>query len=149
MVADVVTLAVRIVPIAKSKPFVRESACPRKLPSLLKPSPLWGASRSAKERVRIVHVIYSIIYFQPFLERHISSLFGSNARKRMLRLVKCCFAVFWLCFGWPCHSGIVYHVFTQPVSGTNTGGAHPAGGLVSSGGVLYGTTVNGGTQGAG
>src|SRR5262249_13984957 len=65
------------------------------------------------------------------------------------RLVKCCFAVFWLCFVWHCHGGIVYHVFTEPVSGTNSGGANPAGGLVSSGGVLYGTTVNGGTQGAG
>jgi uncharacterized repeat protein (TIGR03803 family) len=57
--------------------------------------------------------------------------------------------VFWRCFVWPGHGSIVYHAFTEPVSGTNTGGAHPAGGLVLSIGVLYGTTVNGGTQGVG
>jgi uncharacterized repeat protein (TIGR03803 family) len=68
----------------------------------------------------------------------------------MLRLVKCCLAtnVFCLCLVLPCY-GIVYHVFTQPIYGTNTGGANPAAGLVSSLGVLCGTTVNGGTQGAG
>jgi uncharacterized repeat protein (TIGR03803 family) len=68
----------------------------------------------------------------------------------MLRLVKCCLAtkLVYLCFVLPCH-GIVYHVFTQPTYGTNTGGANPAAGLVLSGGVLCGTTVNGGSQGAG
>jgi uncharacterized repeat protein (TIGR03803 family) len=67
----------------------------------------------------------------------------------MLRLVKCCFSVLWLCLVWPCHGGIVFHAFARSVSGTNTGGTNPAGDLLSSLGVLYGTTVNGGTQGVG
>jgi uncharacterized repeat protein (TIGR03803 family) len=69
----------------------------------------------------------------------------------MLKFVKCRLAtnVFCLCFVLPCHGDIIYHVFTQPISGTNTDGANPAAGLVSSLGVLCGTTVNGGTQGAG
>jgi uncharacterized repeat protein (TIGR03803 family) len=67
----------------------------------------------------------------------------------MLRFVNCCFVIFCLWFVLPCQGGIVYHVFTQPVSGTNTDGANPAGGLVLSGGVLYGPTVNGGIQGVG
>lgn len=68
----------------------------------------------------------------------------------MLRLAKCCLAtnVFCLCFVLPCH-GIVYHVFTRPINGLNPDGANPAAGLVLSGGVLCGTTINGGLQGAG
>jgi uncharacterized repeat protein (TIGR03803 family) len=68
----------------------------------------------------------------------------------MLRLVKCCLAtnVFFLCFVLPCH-GIVNHIFTRPINGLNPDGANSAAGLVLSGGVLCGTTVNGGMQGAG
>jgi uncharacterized repeat protein (TIGR03803 family) len=48
----------------------------------------------------------------------------------------------------PCLAG-VFHTFTTPVNGTNADGANPAAGLVLSGGVLCGTTLNGGMQGAG
>jgi uncharacterized repeat protein (TIGR03803 family) len=68
----------------------------------------------------------------------------------MSRLAQCCLAtnVFFLCFVLPCH-GIVNHIFTRPINGLNQDGANPAAGLVLSGGVLCGTTVNGGMQGAG
>jgi uncharacterized repeat protein (TIGR03803 family) len=68
----------------------------------------------------------------------------------MLRFIKrhILASVFSLCF-IPCHGGIVCHVFTQPMYGTNIDGANPASGLASSLGVLWGTTVNGGLQGAG
>jgi uncharacterized repeat protein (TIGR03803 family) len=62
------------------------------------------------------------------------------------------FAVCSLAYG-PCFAGVpngvVYHVFTQPVGGLNPDGANPAAGLVLSQGLLCGTTVNGGLQGAG
>jgi len=46
-------------------------------------------------------------------------------------------------------SGIVFHAFTAPSGGVNQDGANPAAGLALSGGVLVGTTLNGGAQGAG
>jgi uncharacterized repeat protein (TIGR03803 family) len=46
-------------------------------------------------------------------------------------------------------SGIVFHAFTAPSGGVNQDGANPAAGLTLSGGVLVGTTLNGGSQGAG
>jgi uncharacterized repeat protein (TIGR03803 family) len=46
-------------------------------------------------------------------------------------------------------NGIVFHAFAAPSSGVNQDGANPAAGLVMSGGVLLGTTLNGGAQGAG
>jgi uncharacterized repeat protein (TIGR03803 family) len=50
----------------------------------------------------------------------------------------------------PCFAGvIVQHIFTTPVAGLNGDGANPETGLVLSGGLLFGTTVNGGSQGAG
>jgi uncharacterized repeat protein (TIGR03803 family) len=49
----------------------------------------------------------------------------------------------------PVPYGIVYHIFTRPINGINPDGANPAAGLVRSGGVLCGTTVNGGMQGSG
>ncbi len=49
----------------------------------------------------------------------------------------------------PVPYGIVFHVFTRPINGINPDGANPAAGLVLSGGVLCGTTANGGLQGAG
>ncbi len=49
----------------------------------------------------------------------------------------------------PVPYGIVYHIFTRPVNGINPDGVNPAGGLVFSGGVLCGTTLNGGLQGGG
>jgi uncharacterized repeat protein (TIGR03803 family) len=45
--------------------------------------------------------------------------------------------------------GVVYHAFTAPSSGVNQDGANPAAGLALSGGVLCGTTLNGGSLGAG
>lgn len=50
---------------------------------------------------------------------------------------------------FPVPYGIAYHVFTSPNNGLNQDGANPAGGLRLSGGLLYGTTMNGGAQGAG
>jgi uncharacterized repeat protein (TIGR03803 family) len=49
----------------------------------------------------------------------------------------------------PVPYGIVQHIFTRPINGINPAGANPAAGLVFSGGVLCGTTLNGGLQGAG
>jgi uncharacterized repeat protein (TIGR03803 family) len=49
----------------------------------------------------------------------------------------------------PVPFGIVYHIFTRPINGLNPDGANPAAGLVLAGGVLCGTTVNAGLQGAG
>jgi len=49
----------------------------------------------------------------------------------------------------PVPAGIVYHAFTRPINGFNPDGANPASGLVLSGGVLCGTTLNGGMQGVG
>lgn len=46
-------------------------------------------------------------------------------------------------------NGIVFHAFTLASNGINQDGANPAAGLVEIGGVLYGTTANGGPQGAG
>ena len=46
-------------------------------------------------------------------------------------------------------TGIVFYAFTTPSSGVNQDGANPAAGLALSGGVLCGTTLNGGSQGAG
>ena len=46
-------------------------------------------------------------------------------------------------------NGIVFHAFSAPSNGVNQDGANPAAGLVLSGGVLLGTTLNGGSQGAG
>ena len=45
--------------------------------------------------------------------------------------------------------GIVFHAFAAPSDGLNFDGANPAAALVLSGGVLLGTTLNGGLQGAG
>jgi uncharacterized repeat protein (TIGR03803 family) len=45
--------------------------------------------------------------------------------------------------------GGVYHGFTAPINGINQDGANPAAGLAAFGGLLYGTTLNGGSQGAG
>ena len=45
--------------------------------------------------------------------------------------------------------GIAFHRFSALANGLNLDGANPAAGLVLSGGVLCGTTLNGGTQGAG
>jgi uncharacterized repeat protein (TIGR03803 family) len=45
--------------------------------------------------------------------------------------------------------GIVVHAFAQPSNGVNQDGANPAAGLLPLGGVLCGTTLNGGLQGAG
>ncbi len=45
--------------------------------------------------------------------------------------------------------GIVFHAFPAPGNGINQDGANPAAGLALSGGVLCGTTLNGGSQGAG
>ncbi len=46
-------------------------------------------------------------------------------------------------------NGVLFHGFTAPSGAINLDGANPAAGLVLSGGVLLGTTLNGGTQGAG
>jgi uncharacterized repeat protein (TIGR03803 family) len=46
-------------------------------------------------------------------------------------------------------NGILFHAFTAPVSGINQDGANPSAGLMLAGGVLLGTTLNGGAQGAG
>jgi uncharacterized repeat protein (TIGR03803 family) len=46
-------------------------------------------------------------------------------------------------------TGVVFYAFTKPDNGVNFDGANPAGGLALSDGVLCGTTLNGGTQGAG
>jgi uncharacterized repeat protein (TIGR03803 family) len=43
----------------------------------------------------------------------------------------------------------VYYGFTAPSNGVNSDGANPAAGLALSGGVLVGTTLNGGSSGAG
>src|SRR5260370_26520151 len=54
------------------------------------------------------------------------------------------------CFVCACRAGVtVFHIFTRPINGINPDGANPAAGLVLSGGVLCGTTLNGGLQGAG
>jgi uncharacterized repeat protein (TIGR03803 family) len=59
--------------------------------------------------------------------------------------------VLFFCFASPCRSGVIVelHVFTRPINGLNPDGANPAAGLALSDGVLCGTTVNGGSQGAG
>ena len=46
-------------------------------------------------------------------------------------------------------TGVVFYAFTSPNNGANLDGANPAAGLTLSGGVLCGTTLNGGAQGAG
>jgi uncharacterized repeat protein (TIGR03803 family) len=46
-------------------------------------------------------------------------------------------------------NGALFHGFNVPVNGVNQDGANPAAGLGLSGGVLCGTTLNGGAQGAG
>jgi uncharacterized repeat protein (TIGR03803 family) len=46
-------------------------------------------------------------------------------------------------------NGVMFHGFSAPSGGINQDGANPAAGLVLSGGVLLGTTLNGGSQGAG
>ncbi len=45
--------------------------------------------------------------------------------------------------------GIVFHAFTAPSNGINQDGANPAAGLALANGVLCGTTLAGGAQGAG
>lgn len=50
-------------------------------------------------------------------------------------------------FGGP--NGDLFHGFNTPVNGVNQDGANPAAGLALSGGVLCGTTLDGGVQGAG
>jgi len=45
--------------------------------------------------------------------------------------------------------GDVFHLFKPVIGGINSAGANPAAGLTSSGGLLYGTTANGGANGAG
>ena len=45
--------------------------------------------------------------------------------------------------------GIAFHRFSALINGLNQDGANPAAGLALSGGVLVGTTLNGGAQGAG
>jgi uncharacterized repeat protein (TIGR03803 family) len=47
-----------------------------------------------------------------------------------------------------CSAGVL-HSFSSLNNGTNQDGANPAAGLVLSGGVLYGSTLNGGWKGAG
>jgi uncharacterized repeat protein (TIGR03803 family) len=49
----------------------------------------------------------------------------------------------------PVPFGIVYHIFIRPVGAINPDGANPAASLALAGGVLCGTTVNGGLQGGG
>ncbi len=44
---------------------------------------------------------------------------------------------------------IAFHRFSPLINGLNSDGANPAAGLALSGGVLLGTTLNGGSQGAG
>lgn len=44
---------------------------------------------------------------------------------------------------------VVLHSFTPLTNGINSDGANPTAGLVLAGGVLYGTTLNGGLQGSG
>ena len=56
--------------------------------------------------------------------------------------------LFALSFAMPGEAGVI-HSFTSLNNGTNADGANPAAGLVLSGGVLCGTTANGGLQGAG
>jgi uncharacterized repeat protein (TIGR03803 family) len=46
-------------------------------------------------------------------------------------------------------NGVMFHGFTAPSGGLNLDGANPAAGLALSGGVLIGTTLNGGSQGNG
>jgi uncharacterized repeat protein (TIGR03803 family) len=46
-------------------------------------------------------------------------------------------------------TGVVFYAFTAPAGGINPDGANPAAGLTLSDGVLCGTTLNGGAQGAG
>ena len=46
-------------------------------------------------------------------------------------------------------NGNLFHGFNVPVGGVNQDGANPAAGLALSGGVLCGTTLDGGAQGAG
>lgn len=46
-------------------------------------------------------------------------------------------------------NGIVFHAFSQPDNGINQDGANPGAGLVLLGGLLCGTTINGGSHGAG
>jgi uncharacterized repeat protein (TIGR03803 family) len=45
--------------------------------------------------------------------------------------------------------GIVFYAFSAPSDGVNSDGANPAAGFSLAGGVLCGTTLNGGAQGAG
>jgi uncharacterized repeat protein (TIGR03803 family) len=67
----------------------------------------------------------------------------------MRRWIVACLLLQWF-FVWLCRGGvIVSHIFTSPINGINSDGANPAAGLVLSGGVLCGTTLNGGLQGAG
>lgn len=55
-----------------------------------------------------------------------------------------------LCGAGACSAAVsVMHSFTKPVDGLNADGANPAAGLLLSGGLLCGTTMNGGAQGAG
>ncbi len=46
-------------------------------------------------------------------------------------------------------NGVLFHGFNAPVNGVGQDAANPAAGVVLSGSVLCGTTLNGGTQGAG
>ncbi len=66
-----------------------------------------------------------------------------------LRVLFCFLSAFEPNTGTAAPNGIVYHSFTAPTNGTNQDGVNPASGLVLSGGLLCGTTVNGGLRGAG
>ncbi|HMP83827.1 MAG TPA: hypothetical protein PKA41_14100, partial [Verrucomicrobiota bacterium] len=50
---------------------------------------------------------------------------------------------------FPGPDGMSLHRFNPPENGINVDGANPAAGLVLSGGLLYGTTLNGGLRGQG
>jgi len=102
---------------------------------------------------RIVHVNDSIIYSPVFRISHISLLFVLfESPKKMFKSVKwrstvCALSLFLV---WPCRASIVVCHFFGPLNnGLNLDGANPAAGLVLSDGVLYGSAVNGGSQGAG
>src|SRR2546428_306943 len=67
----------------------------------------------------------------------------------MKRRTMACLLSPW-CFVCACGADVtVLHNFTRPINGINPDGANPAAGLALSGGVLCGTTLNGGLQGAG
>lgn len=79
--------------------------------------------------------------------RNQSWINGSNARDFALAVYAAAVGANTNTFPEP--YGIDDHVFSNPGNGINQDGANPAAGLVWFGGLLYGTTVNGGAQGVG